>query len=58
MQAVLDGYLAHYNTKQPHQGRGMNGRTPAAVFAAGLPNAKPKKEVKQNISEPAQSAAI
>lgn len=28
MQVVLDAYLVQYNTKRPHQGRGMNGRTP------------------------------
>ena len=26
-----------YNTKQPHRGRNMNGRTPYAVFKAGIP---------------------
>ena len=26
MQTVLDDYLVGYNTKRPHQGRGMNGR--------------------------------
>ena len=36
--------LVTYNTKRPHQGRGMNGRTPARVFKDGLPNReKPKK---------------
>lgn len=52
------GYLIHYNTRRPHQGRGMNGRTPAAVFASGLPNAKPKKEVKRKTDAPAQTATI
>ena len=32
MQAVLDEYLEGYNTKRPHQGRGMNGRTPIRAF--------------------------
>ena len=58
MQAVLDGYLVHYNTRRPHQGRGMNGRTPAAVFAAGLPSTKSKKEVKRKTEAAAQTAAI
>lgn len=58
MQAVLDKYLVHYNTERPHQGRGMNGRTPAAVFAVGLPSKKPKKEVKRKITEATQTAAI
>lgn len=37
MQTDLDEYLKHYNTKRPHQGRGMNGRTPCDVFRAGIP---------------------
>ena len=36
MQAVLDHYLVEYNTKRPHQGRGMNGRTPITVFIDGI----------------------
>ena len=32
MQTVLDQYLVEYNTKRPHQGRGMNGRTPITAF--------------------------
>ena len=36
IQSDLDGYLVTYNTKRPHQGRGMNGRTPADVFARCL----------------------
>lgn len=46
MQAVLDEYLIVYNTKRPHQGRGMNGRTPATAFVQGLPKPQPKKEKK------------
>lgn len=46
MQAVLDDYLAGYNTKRPHQGRGMNGRTPETVFIAGLPKPQPKQKEK------------
>ena len=42
MQVVLDGHQQGYNTKRPHQGRGMNGRTPAKVFCDGIP--KPRKE--------------
>lgn len=37
MQAVLDDYMAVYNRKRPHQGRGMNGRTPWQAFQDGLP---------------------
>jgi transposase InsO family protein len=46
MQKDLDAYLVIYNTKRPHQGRGMNGRTPANVFMAGLPKPKNRKEEK------------
>ncbi len=49
MQADLDDYLLIYNTKRPHQGRAMNGRTPQRVFKGGLPkkeNAKMKTTTK------------
>jgi len=36
MQTVLDQYLVEYNTKRPHQGRGMNGRTPTTAFIDGI----------------------
>ena len=45
MQIDLDADLVHYNTKRPHQGRAMNGRTPQKTFTEGLPkkeNAKMK----------------
>ena len=45
MQADLDTYLVHYNTKRPHQGRGMEGMTPRQAFRKGLklrPKAKKK----------------
>jgi transposase InsO family protein len=45
MQADLDVYLVTYNTKRPHQGRAMRGRTPQKAFTDGLPkkeNAKMK----------------
>jgi transposase InsO family protein len=44
MQAVLDAYLVSYNTKRPHQGRGMNGRTPARAFRDGIPKASQKED--------------
>ena len=44
MQVALDAYLTVYNTKRPHQGRGMNGRTPAKAFRDGIPKAA-RKEV-------------
>jgi transposase InsO family protein len=49
MQKDLDAYLEIYNTKRPHQGIGMNGRTPATVFRKGLPGPmtlEPGKEKK------------
>ena len=39
MQRDLDEYLVTYNTKRPHRGRKMNGRTPYTVFKAGIPKA-------------------
>lgn len=44
MQAVLDAYLIGYNQRRPHQGRNMNGRTPAKAFAEGLPKPATAKE--------------
>jgi transposase InsO family protein len=40
MQKDLDAYLEIYNTKRPHRGRKMEGRTPYQVFKAGLKGAK------------------
>ena len=45
MQAVLDRYLEGYNHKRPHQGRGMQGRTPAKSFKDGLPKNPHSNEV-------------
>jgi len=45
MQRDLDAYLVTYNTKRPHQGRGMNGRTPAKVFKDGLPKAEKARKM-------------
>ena len=36
MQVDLDAYLETYNTRRPHRGRGMEGRTPYTVFKAGI----------------------
>ena len=49
MQADLQVYLKHYNEKRPHQGRGINGRTPYRVFKAGVKCRKPsmKKATEQ-----------
>jgi len=46
MQTDLEAYLVIYNTKRPHQGRGMNGMTPLQAFKKGLklrPKTKPIK---------------
>lgn len=53
MQVVLDDFLTGYNQRRPHQGRNMNGRTPAKAFAEGLPETKNRKEDKK----PAAKAA-
>ena len=37
MQAALDAYLVAYNNERPHQGRGMNGRTPYRAFLDRIP---------------------
>jgi len=44
MQVALDAYLVVYNTERPHQGRGMNGRTPLQAFRDGIPK-QPEKEI-------------
>jgi hypothetical protein len=36
MQNDLDKYLVHYNNERCHQGRNMNGRTPAQAFIDGI----------------------
>ena len=46
MQKGLDAYLLRYNTKRPHQGRGMKGRKPADVFVRCLPKPRTPKEEK------------
>ncbi len=59
IQKDLDAYRLIYNTKQPHQGRNTNCRTPATVFATGLPkpettthNAKEDKPKKSRLNYP------
>ena len=47
MQNDLDAYLIIYNTRRPHQGRNMNGRTPHQVFKACLPKTKSRSKNKQ-----------
>jgi hypothetical protein len=41
-----------YNTKRPHQGRGMNGMTPLQAFHKGL-KLRPKTERKEEPKEAA-----
>lgn len=52
MQAVLDSYLEGYNHRRPHQGRGMNGRTPALAFVQGIRKPEPVKEEKTTAKQP------
>jgi hypothetical protein len=47
MQKDLDAYLIKHNTKRPHQGRGMNGRTPEAMFKDGLKKKKRNEKEKE-----------
>lgn len=49
MQKDLDGYLDRYNRKRPHQGRGMNGRTPLKAFLDGRPEQAPEPTSKTNL---------
>lgn len=44
MQKDLDEYLVAYNTKRPHQGRNMKGRTPHKAFMDGMKNLKNRPE--------------
>ena len=44
MQKDLDAYLGTYNTRRPHCGRGMEGRTPYEVFKAGIPTKSPTRK--------------
>ncbi len=47
MQTALDAFLLRYNRERPHQGRGMNGRTPLQAFMDGRPpKSKPAQEEK------------
>lgn len=56
MQADLEAYLVTYNTKRPHQGRGMNGMTPLQAFKKGL-KLRPKKTETKKKEEPKKKAA-
>jgi len=60
MQRVLDDWLVSYNTKRPHQGRNMNGRTPLQAFIDGLP---PRSQTSQKskgepLTKPSKQASM
>lgn len=57
MHAVLDLYLVSYNTKRPHQGRNMIGRTPAQAFVDGLSKPQPKQSGQKGKNTPHKQAA-
>lgn len=50
MQKELNAYLVSYNTRRPHQGRGMKGRTPIQAFTDGL-KLMPKPDLSQQKKE-------
>lgn len=51
MQKDLDIFMKKYNENRPHQGRNMNGRTPAQVFKKGL-----EKNKKQHLKSMSKAA--
>ena len=57
MQVVLDSYMESYNQRRPHQGRGMNGRTPTVAFVEGLPKPQQQKEDKRTEKRATKQAA-
>ena len=56
MQIDLDTYLEHYNRKRPHQGRGMDGRTPYQAFKQGLPRKRARSPKPKEATEQKQAA--
>ncbi len=50
MQASLDRNLESYNTKRPHQGRGIQGRMPLKAFCDGIPSQKEKYRARNTSS--------
>ena len=65
MQTALDAWLLRYNRERPHQGRGMNGRTPLQAFIEGLPanptvnqETKPQPIRRLNPTIPRGAAAV
>jgi transposase InsO family protein len=57
MQTVLDDYLVGYNQRRPHQGRGMNGRTPVVAFVDGLLKPQQPKEDSKTEKRSSKKAA-
>ncbi len=57
MQVVLDAYMETYNQRRPHQGRGMNGRTPATAFIEGLLKSQQQKEERSTKNRATKQAA-
>ena len=57
MSAATSAYLVGYNTKRPHQGRGMNGRTPQTAFSEGLPKPPSDKKEKSPPAKPSKQLA-
>ena len=57
MQNDLDGYLETCNTRRPHRGRGMKGRTPCQVFKAGIPAKPSDRNPKKSAGKEVQPAA-
>ena len=53
LQIALDAWLLTYNSARPHQGRGMNGRTPIRAFTDGLPKPDTKGEPQTKPTRPA-----
>jgi len=56
-QKVVATATQGYNQRRPHQGRGINGRTPAAAFTEGLPKLQPQKEDKRAEKKTTRQAA-
>jgi hypothetical protein len=44
MQTALDALMVSYNTRCSHQGRSMNGRTPAKAFRDRIPRHSKKED--------------
>ena len=58
MQRHLDAFLLRYDTKRPHQGRNMNGRTPQDAFTDSLPKkrrAKGETDHRSRLTPPVRS---